>query len=253
MKNRVLFVCVVVLLFAAFSVSADAAAPVRVSAAASLIDAVRDVAAAYRDERPETDPVLNFASSGALAKQISAGAAADIYISANPKWMAFLEQQGTIAAASKRVLVGNSLVFVGLTKAQVAMADLPALDKIALGSPKATPVGRYAEQSMTAAGVYQALATERKLVFTKDVRQALFYADRGEVDGAFVYRTDALLAAGSRVLFVVPQDLYPRVIYPAALTRSGQKNERAVAFFNYLFGRKAREIFARYGFIVDPS
>jgi molybdate transport system substrate-binding protein len=82
----------------------------------------------------------------------------------------------------------------------------------------------------------------------KDVRQALIYADRGEVNGAFVYKTDALLAEKAKILFIVPQDFYNRVSYPLALTTEGVKNESAKAFYDYMSGPEAIAILTKYGF-----
>ena len=89
---------------------------------------------------------------------------------------------------------------------------------------------------------------EKKLVMARDVRECLMYAERGEVDGAFVYKTDALMAKQARILFSVPQELYPRVTYPMALTVSGHKNKDAEAFYRYLRSAEAKAVLARYGF-----
>jgi len=102
---------------------------------------------------------------------------------------------------------------------------------------------------MTNLGVYPILQQQQKLILTKDVRQALLYADRGEVDGAFVYRTDALLVKRAEILFVVPQELYPQVVYPAALTKAGADNAAAKEFFAFLFSEYAQDLFKKYGFV----
>ena len=248
MKEKLLFCLLLVVLFFSFVASPDAA-EVRISAAASLTDAVKEVVADYRQSHPELKLLPNFASSGALAKQISVGAPTDIYISANPKWMDYLQRQGMIAATSNQLLVRNSLVFVGMPGTIEQLSALPKLQRIAIGSPKSTPVGRYAEQAMTNLGVYPILQQQQKLILTKDVRQALLYADRGEVDGAFVYRTDALLVKRAEILFVVPQELYPQVVYPAALTKAGADNAAAKEFFAFLFSEYAQDLFKKYGFV----
>jgi molybdate transport system substrate-binding protein len=165
--------------------------------------------------------------------------------------MQYLQQQGLIDAQANRVLVQNSLVFVGLAGAATSLADLSKLARIALGSPKSTPVGRYAEQAMTNAGLYAQLQQEQKLIFAKDVRQALLYADRGEVDGAFVYQTDAMLAKQAKILFEVPQQLYPQVVYPAALTSTGAEKTAAKIFFEYLFSKTAGQVFTKFGFVTQ--
>jgi len=227
------------------------AAEVRISAAGSLTDAIKELVEGYRQSHPEVELLPNIAASGALAKQIIVGAPADIFISANPKWMEYLQQKGLIAAGSEQVLLFNSLVLVGPPESSVrSLQDLPALQRIALGSPQSVPAGKYTEQALTAAGIYPQLLAERKLVLTKDVRQALLYADRGEVGGAFVYRTDALLAKQAIILLAVPQELYPRINYPAALTEAGADNPAAQAFFRFLFSAEAQRIFRNHGFLT---
>ena len=105
-----------------------------------------------------------------------------------------------------------------------------------------------AAQAMRAAGVYDKLAEAKKLVMAKDVRQALLYADRGEVDGAFVYRTDALLAQHAVILYAVPADLHDPIIYPVGLTVSGEQNSEARAYYDFLASPAALKILEKYGF-----
>lgn len=241
------------LLFIALLLALPAvAAEIRISAAASLTEAIKQLVATYQQLHPEDQLLPNFASSGALAKQIAAGAPADIYIAANPKWMDYLQQQGLIASGSEQVLLRNSLVFVGAADSPVtSLLELPTLQRIAITSPQSSPAGKYAQQALTAAGLYPQLLAAEKIVFAKDVRQALLYAERGEVDGAFVYRTDALLARQSRLLFSIPQELYPQVVYPAALTQQGADKPAAEQFLAYLAGSAARQVFQDYGFSFD--
>jgi molybdate transport system substrate-binding protein len=225
------------------------AAEVRISAAASMTDAINAVCAAYRAGHPQVRFANNFAASGTLARQIAAGAPVDLFISANPKWMAYLVRQKIVPAAAVQTFAFNTLVFVGAPGRPVrTMQDLTALGRIAIGSPASVPAGQYARQALTHAGLYAKLLKANKLVMAKDVRQALVYADRAEVDGAFVYRTDALLAKQATIQFTVPQKLYPRVRYPLALTADGAKNPAAKVFFAYLRGAKAGKILEKYGF-----
>jgi len=246
---RKFIVILALLLLGGVSAGQARAAQVRISSAASLSEVLKALVADYRKDHPGVELTLNLAASGALARQLEAGAPADLYISANPKWMDYLQQQGLIDADASRVLVRNSLVFVGLPPGVGSLEMLPELKRIALGSPRSVPAGRYAEQALTKAGLYARLQADRKLILAKDVRQALLYAERGEVDGAFVYRTDGLLARQAKILFEVPGELYPPVVYPAALTRSGQDNPDAAAFFDYLLGSAAQQLFQRYGFL----
>ena len=126
------------------------------------------------------------------------------------------------------------------------LQDLHKLEKIAVGSPKSVPAGQYAMEALKKAGIEKQL--EQKLVMAKDVRECLMYAERGEVDGAFVYKTDAILAKQAKILFTVPEDLYPRVTYPMGLTGSGSKNKDAEAFYKYLQSGEAKAVLAKYGF-----
>jgi len=243
---RPFLVIVVFLLAPAPTLASD----VRLSAAASLTDVIKEIIEDFCQTHPSAKLLPNFASSGALAKQIVLGAPTDIYISANPKWMDFLQQQGMIPVGSAQTLISNSLVFIGYPNPAIqSLKDLPTLSKIGIPSPQSSPAGKYAEQALTVVGLYQPLVAEKKLIFAKDVRQSLLYAERGEVDGAFVYRTDALLVQRAKILFAVPQDLYPQVVYPIALTESGVKNATAQEFFVYLLGDEARKVFAKYGFV----
>ncbi|TCD48832.1 molybdate ABC transporter substrate-binding protein [Chlorobium sp. N1] len=225
------------------------AGELRLSVAASLKDAVGELSANYTKKHPETTFRNNFAASGALAGQIHNGAPADIYISANKKWMAFLQTEKEVDPASVRILARNTLVFTGTASGMVtSMQDLATLHKIAIGSPKSVPAGQYAMEAITNAGMAGKL--EGRLVMAKDVRECLMYAELGEVDGGFVYRTDALLAKKASIRFTVPRQLYPPVEYPMALTVAGAGNAEAVAFFAYLKSGEARRVLERYGFVT---
>lgn len=225
------------------------AQPVNLSVAASMTDAFKEIMTGFSAVHPGVRLRPNFASSGSLAKQIEQGAPADIYVSANPKWMNYLLEKKMIAPGTDRIFAYNKLVFVGEKKsAGVSLAGLVRLDRIALGSPRSVPAGQYARQAMDRAGIYAVLEQAKKLVMAKDVRQALLYADRGEVDGAFVYRTDALLAVDAKVLFTVPDELYDRVSYPIAMTIPGAQKAMATAFYDYMGSPEAIAILGKYGF-----
>lgn len=217
--------------------------------AASMTDALKEVITVYRQEHPKTTILPNFASSGALAKQIDQGAPADLYISANPKWMRFLAERKMIADSTERIFAFNTLVFVGGPATTIAsIEELAELEKIGIGAPQSVPAGQYAKQAMEHAGIYRHLQQARKLVMAKDVRQALLYADRGEVDGAFVYRTDALLARKATIRFTVPASHYSRVSYPLALTVSGAEKPEAATLYRFMVSEKAMNILEKYGF-----
>lgn len=237
-------------LFALLLITAPAlAGEITIFAAASLKDVVNELADLFAKKNPGVKIVRNYGASGTLAKQIESGAPADIFICANEEWMAYLKQRRLISPAPVETFTFNTLVFAGSTAKKVTgMHDLASLSRIAIGSPKSVPAGEYATEAIRKAGLEARLTG--KLVFAKDVRESMMYAERGEVDGAFVYRTDALLGKRAKILFTVPQQLYPRVAYPMAVTASGARNSEAAAFFKYLKERDAKSVLGRFGFNV---
>jgi len=220
------------------------------SAAASLREAVDELTARFSGRMPGVTFRKNFGASGTLAKQIEQGAPVDIFISANPEWVEYLRGRKLLEPSSIDTFAHNELVFAGITAVPVSgMRDLPKLRKIAIGSPKSVPAGEYAMASFRAAGLEKAL--EGKLVMARDVRDAMKYAELGEVDGALVYRTDALLLGKrSKILFTVPAGLHDRVTYPMALTVTGAGNRDAVKFLRFLHSAEARMVLEKFGFAM---
>ena len=234
------------LLFAGGQVGAG---EVTVSAAASLRESLGELSASFARTHPGVAILKHHGASGTLARQLEAGAPADLFISADQAWMDYLRDRNLVQAASITTLAFNALVFVGAPGRAASLQDLAKLEKIGIGSPKSVPAGEYALEALKRAGLDRLL--EKKLVQAKDVRECLMYAERGEVDGAFVYATDALQATRARLLFRVPQELYPRVVYPMALTPSGAAKPEAVAFFNHLRSAEAKVVLVKYGFSVQ--
>lgn len=225
------------------------AGEVSLSAAASLREVINELSGSFTKKHPGVKILKNFGASGALAMQIENGAPADIFLSANGEWMDYLQKKKLLEEASVGTFAYNALVFVGTTRAGAAgMWDLPRLGRIVIGSPKSVPAGEYAMTALKNAGVDRHLA--KKLVMARDVRECLAYAEQGEVDGAFVYRTDAIQAKRARILFAVPQELYPRVTYPMGLTVGGARKSDAQAFYRYLQSGEARTVLVKYGFAV---
>jgi molybdate transport system substrate-binding protein len=229
---------------------AATAADINLSAAASLKEAVSELCGSYAKRNSDIRFQNNFGASGALAKQIESGAPADVFFSANEEWMDYLKERKLVDGKSIATLAYNVLVFVGKPRVSAAnIQDVIKMEKIAIGSPASVPAGDYAMQAFKKAGIDKQL--EKKLVMAKDVRECLMYAERGEVDGAFVYKTDAeQMAKDVKILFTVPQELYSRITYPMGLTVAGSKKSEGVAFFEYLLSIEARAVLVRYGFIV---
>jgi molybdate transport system substrate-binding protein len=248
MKNMVKSLFLGFFAFMLLAVPAQAV-DINLSAAASMKDAVSELADNYAKKNPGVKFQNNFGASGAVAKQIENGAPADLFFSANLKWMAYLKEKKLMDEKSIRIFAFNTLVFVGKPDLQVkTIQDVVMLDKIAIGSPKSVPAGEYADKALKKAGIDKQL--EKKLVMAKDVRACLMYADTGEVSGAFVYRTDAPLAKNVKILFTVPQELYPQVTYPMGLTAAGSKKAGAVAFYKFLQTPEAEKVLIKYGFVV---
>jgi len=224
------------------------AGEVNLSVAASLKEVVNELSDGFARKNPGVKFLRNYGASGSLAKQVENGAPADIFIFANLEWLDYLKNKKMVDSASVGTFAYNTLVFAGMPGKAASLQELTRLERIAIGSPKSVPAGEYAVEAMRKAGMEKQL--EKKLIMARDVRECLMYAERGEVDGAFVYRTDALLAKKAKILFSVPQELYPRVTYPMALTVAGAKNRDATAFFAYLRGEEARTVLARFGFAV---
>jgi molybdate transport system substrate-binding protein len=223
-----------------------AAGEVNLAVAASLKDVMNELSDSFAKKHPGVKFVKNYGASGALAKQIENGAPADVFIAANLEWLDYLKNRKLVDTATVDTLAYNTLVFAGAPGKASSMQDLVKLDRIAIGSPRSVPAGEYATEALKKAGLDRQL--EKKLVMAKDVRECLMYAERGEVDGAFVYKTDALLAKQAKILFTVPQELYLRVTYPMALTVAGTKSKDAAAFFAYLHGEEAKASLTKYGF-----
>jgi len=227
------------------------AADINLSVAASLREVVTELSDSFAKGNAGVRFQNNFGGSGALAKQIENGAPTDIFFSASLEWMDYLKDKKLLDEKSINTFAYNALVFVGKPELKVTrLQDVVKLEKIAIGSPKSVPAGDYAMQAFKRAAIDNQL--ENKLVMARDVRECLLYADRGEVDGAFVYKTDAeQMAKNVKILFTVPQDLYPRVTYPVALTIAGSKKAEAVAFLKFLQTPEAKAVLAKYGFVVN--
>ena len=238
------------LLLVLLSIVPAQAADLHISAAASLRESVNELSDLFHKRNPGVKFRMNFGGSGALARQIEAGAPADLFLSANTAWVDYLMTKQLADPKSLAVFAYNQLVVAGrMTSTITSMQDLLQLDRIAIGSPKSVPAGEYAMQALKKAGIDQQVA--RRMVLAKDVREALLYADRGEVDAAFVYKSDALLLSKqARILYVVPATLHDRVTYPMVLTASGAKKPAAVAFTSFLASPEAKSIVKKHGFEV---
>ncbi len=214
----------------------SAAKELIVSAAASLTDAFKDIEPAFEKANPDVDVVMNFASSGALYRQIEQGAPADVYASANPKWMDKAVKNGFVDKASVQVFARNSLVLSTPADNPAGVKTLDDLtgDKvknIGIGAPETVPAGQYAKAALEAKGLYETL--KPKMIFAESVRQVLDYLSRGEVDCGFVYGTDAV-KGGDRVAVIEEIPLKKPVTYPIAVLKESASPDAAKAFVDFV-------------------
>lgn len=225
------------------------AAKLTVSAAASLTNAFRELATLYEAKHPDTTLQLNFAGSGALLQQIAKGAPVDVFASADQVSMDQAQEQGLIKAEQRRNFVSNTLVVVVPAedgKSPVSLADLtkPAYARIAIGLPASVPVGRYTKAVLNKAQLWTAI--EPKMIGAQNVRQALDYVARNEVDAGFVYATDAALTDKVKVAFTVPTEA--PILYPIAPLNASKNAEAARAFVDFSTSDEAAVVLAKYGF-----
>ncbi len=242
-----------VFLFTSFALPALAATePLTVYAAASLTNVLQDIAAAYTKETGV--PVrFSFAASSTLARQIDAGAPADVFISADEDWMAYLQQRKKIETASQETIAGNRLVLIApkdsttLLKITSGFALKAALGKdgrLAIADPGSVPAGRYAKAALTSFGVWADV--EQRILPMENVRAALLVVERGEAPLGIVYETDAMIDPGVKVVDVFPETSHPKIVYPAAIVMGAKTS--AGQFLKYILSAKASALFQHYGF-----
>ena len=206
---------------------------IQVHAAASLTDAMREIGAAFR-RATGIAVAFNFAGSSTIERQIENGAPGDVFVSADEAQMNALDSRRLILANTRRDVVSNKLVLVGVR----SLNDLLRVERIALADPRAVPAGVYAREYLTRAGLWARL--EKKVIPTENVRAALAAVKAGNADAAIVYRTDwpGLVLEGP-----------PAIAYPAAVLSESKSPDEARRFVEFLRGKEARAIFTRYGFI----
>ncbi len=239
-----------VLTFLALVLASPAMADVTVFAAASLKGALDDVAAAWMAATGEA-ATISYAGSSALARQIEAGAPADVFISANVDWMDALENEGLIEDGTRVDLLGNALVVVAAADARdVTLAELPTAlgtGRLAMALYDAVPAGIYGQQALTSLGLWDSLSAW--VAQTDNVRSALALVAVGEAPYGIVYATDAIAEARVRVVATFPADSHPEIAYPAAVV-AGSDVAAAGDFLDFLQGPEADEVFLRHGFAL---
>ncbi len=247
--SRLVF-AVAALLFV--SSAAVAEEPTRVYAAASLTNALTDIGNSWKAQ-DHAAPTLVFAASSTLAKQIIAGAPADLFASADISWMDQVAQAGKVASGTRVDLLGNTLVLIAPKGRAIEVRMDRGFDlakafkgKLCTGEPGVVPVGIYAKASLQSLGWWDAL--QGRIVGTDDVRTALAFVERGECPLGIVYATDAAISDKVEVVARFPENSHPPIVYPFALLKAARPD--AQALFAYIKSAPARAVFEKYGFVL---
>jgi molybdate transport system substrate-binding protein len=230
-----------------------------VFAAASMKNALDDVDAAFTTKRG-IKVVASYAASSALMKQIEQGAPADVFVSADLKWMDYGAQKKLVQDDTRFNLLGNRLVLIAPKDSKIAEVtiapgfDLAALagdGRIAVGDVRAVPAGLYAKAALEKLGAWA--SAEPKLAMAENVRAALVLVARGEAPLGIVYETDAKIEPGVKIVGVFPEDSHPPIVYPVALTTNAKPDARQ--YLTFLRTQAAKSTFERYGFsfLVKPT
>jgi molybdate transport system substrate-binding protein len=232
-----------------------AAAELQVFAAASLTDALREIAADY--EKAVGDKLaLNLGASSTLARQIQEGAPADLFLSADEAKMDGLEKRRLLLPGTRRSVLSNTLVVVVPVDSNLKIAgpaDLaaPSVRALALAEPQTVPAGIYAKEYLKRKGLWSKVID--RVVPTENVRAALAAVESGNVDAGIVYRTDAGISKKVRIAYEVPKAEAPDISYPFAALAGSEHKEAARRLLEYLASPPALAVFRKYGFLVLGS
>jgi molybdate transport system substrate-binding protein len=257
--TRRTFLAAVLVAHASGLVRRASAAPTEmiVSAAISMKDVLEAIGERFAAREAGARVRFNLGASGTLARQIEAGAPADVFVSAALGPMDDLERAGLLERGSRRTFARNLLAVVVPADSAIRLERAEDLldarvRRIAIGNPRTVPAGQYAEASLRAAGLLDRVRA--KLVLGENVRQVLEYVARGEVDAAWVYTTDAAMERHRvREAFRPPESTYPPVLSPVAVLRDARAPRLARAFVDLLAGPDGRSIVARFGFLAPPD
>ena len=222
--------------------------------AASLSDVISEIVADFENDFG-MEVKLNIASSGTLARQIEHGAHPDIYISANKKWLDYLNKLGVTIPETEKMIAGNSLVWVApLQSEQEIIAYSPELafpdlfeGRLSIGDPNHVPAGSYAVQLFENLGWKEKL--EPRFLPAKDVRTALMVVELGEVEAGIVYKTDALKSEKVKIITQFPDSLYNPVYYYMTIMK-GQENKKSFTLYNYIVSGEVKQTWQKYGFLL---
>lgn len=254
---KALSLAVGILAFAAAPHPVRAQGTLTIFAAASMKNALDDTNATFT-KATGVKVTASYAASSALAKQLESGAPADVYISADLKWMDYVTEKNLINADSRYDLLGNRLVLISGKDSRIGavkiehgfdIARLAGDGRIAVADVKAVPAGLYAKAALEKLGSWA--AAEPKLAMAENVRATLAFVARGETPIGIVYATDAKVEPNVKIIGTFPDGSYPPVVYPVAATTAAKAD--AAKYLAFLRGNEAKAIFEKYGFSLLAS
>jgi molybdate transport system substrate-binding protein len=248
---RFLRVLAASLLLALATAPAAHAADVTVFGAASLADALKEIAGDYQKQSGKAVAV-SLAASSALARQIEASGGADVFISADLDWMDYLDNKGLIQHDTRENLLGNRLVLVAGKDVSTNITIAPHFDllgalkggRLAMADPDSVPAGKYGRTALISLGAWNGVVDH--VVNAENVRVALAYVARGEAPMGIVYETDAKADSNVKTVGVFPENSHQPILYPAALVKDAKPEART--FLAYLASPAARAVFEKDGF-----
>jgi len=223
-------------------------------AAASLKESLDEVNRLYANARGDK-PLASYAASSALAKQIEAGAPADVFFSADLDWMDYLASRQLIKPDTRSQLLGNKIVLIAAKDSKINLRIEPHFPleralgsgRLAMADPDSVPAGKYGKAALESLAVWSSVAS--KVAPAENVRAALLLVSRGEAPLGIVYQTDAASDKGVRIVDAFPSGSSPPVVYPVAVT-ARSSNPGAASYVEFLRSSAAREVFERAGFTV---
>lgn len=252
--RKTLLISLLALLLGAIGAGTSHAERITVFAAASLKEALDQIANDFTDASGH-EVVISYAGSGALARQILAGAPADLFISANEAWMNAVEDAGLLTGCDRRDLLENDLVLVAhdpeigavSVDAELDLVAMLAGEKLAIALTDAVPAGQYGKVALQHLGLWDQVAPH--LAEAENVRATLRLVERGETPLGIVYRSDLEASSAAHLIGQFPADSHPLIIYPLGCQSD---DEASYAFFDWLTGDAAATVFTAAGFrIVD--
>jgi molybdate transport system substrate-binding protein len=242
------------LTLAALPIAPAHGADLLVFAAASLKEALDEQVGRFQSDT-RAKVVVSYAGSNALAKQIEAGAPADVLLSADIAWVDYLDKRKLIRPGTRIDLLRNRLVLIAPAGSRVALRIAPSFElagalgagRLAMANPDSVPAGKYGSEALRWLGVWSAVETH--IARTENVRSALLLVARGEAPFGIVYATDALAEPGVRVVDTFPEETHAAIVYPVAIVASSG-SPYAKRFIDSLASPAARTIWLRHGFAM---